>query len=180
MSDRTQESPREPAARLYLRMRGSFKNGFYGGVLAAFIIGLWFARLWSAENQVRLHSEHLLREVEDRSWSGVREAIAPDYHDAWGDDRMQLLTRLRSVSLMLLSLSIETQDVNTSVNGDSGTWSARLQITAQGEAAAEVRARVNPLTSPFTLHWRRESWKPWDWQLYEVSNPQLRLPNESE
>lgn len=157
---------------------GSFRNGFYGGLLAAFIFGLWLARIWSAENQVRLHSEHLLREVEDRRWAAVSDALAADYHDAWGDDRARLLNRLRLVSRMLRSLSIETQDVKTAVNGPTGTWSARLQITAEGEAAAEVTARVNRLTTPFTLHWQRESWKPWDWQLHEVSNPELQLPNE--
>jgi hypothetical protein len=30
--------------------------------------------------------------------------------------------------------------------------------------------------TPFELRWRHESWKPWDWKLVEVHNPELEVP----
>ena len=47
-----------------------------------------------------------------------------------------------------------------------------------GDYAPEVIERVNRLTKPFELHWRHESWRPWDWKLVQVSNPALELRDE--
>ena len=114
--------------------------------------------------------------VEARSLSGVGDFVAANYRDDWGDDRAQMVTRLRLVSRLLTSLTISANDVQTQVAGQTGTWRARLQVAAQGEAAAEIIERVNSLTTPFLLRWQRESWKPWDWQLVEISNPELQIP----
>jgi hypothetical protein len=144
-------------------IRAPFKNGFYAGLLGAFILGLWLTKLWSAENQVRLHSEHLIHAIEKRDWAGVEIFLASDYHDAWGDDRAQLLQRLRRVAPYLFSLTI-------------ASWTARIQLDAHGEAAAEI-SRINSLTTPFELSWRKQSWKPWDWKLAQARNPGLEIPN---
>ncbi|HEX3817370.1 MAG TPA: hypothetical protein VHW03_03680 [Chthoniobacterales bacterium] len=157
-------------------MHVSFKNGFYAGLLAAFILGIWLVQLWNPENQVRLHSENLLARVEARSLSGAGDFVAANYRDDWGDDRAQMVTRLRLISRLVNSLTISADDVQTQVAGPTGTWRARLHVAAQGEAAAEITERVNGLTTPFLLRWQRESWKPWDWQLVEISNPELQIP----
>lgn len=157
-------------------MHVSFKNGFYAGLLAAFILGIWLVQLWNPENQVRLHSEHLLARVEARSFSGVGDFVAANYRDDWGDDRSQLVMRLRIVSRLLTSLTITASDVQTQTTGATGTWRARIHIAAEGAEAAEITERVNSLTTPFSLRWQRESWKPWDWQLVEISNPELQIP----
>lgn len=159
-------------------MRSSFKNGFYAGLLAAFILGIWLVQLWNAENQVRLHSAHLLREVERRNAPGIDDFVAPDYHDDWGDDRAQLLTRLRLMTRAFSALTITASEAQTQVNGRNGTWRARISLAGNGEAAAEITGRVNRLTTPFVLRWRRGSWKPWDWQLLGVSNPALQIPSD--
>ncbi len=53
-----------------------------------------------------------------------------------------------------------------------------MQIAGSGsEFAPEIVERVNSLTEPFVLHWRRESWRPWDWKLVRVSNPGLEISN---
>ncbi len=158
-------------------MSATLKNGFYAGLLVAFIVGLWLTQLWGAEKQVRLHSEHLLREVQNRNWSAVENFLASDYRDDWGDDRARLLQRLRRVSQFLFSLTITTSDAKTQVALPQAAWSARLQLAASGEAASEVTSRVNSLTTPFQLDWRKESWKPWDWKLVRVSNPDLEVPS---
>jgi hypothetical protein len=154
----------------------SFRNGFYAGVLAAFIFGLWLVRLWGAENQVRLHSEHFLRSVEARDWSGFETFLAQDYGDAWENDRSTLVLRLRLLSRMLSSLTITTSPAQLQVAAPQGSWRSRIHLESRGEAAAEVDAKVNGLTTPFEFDWRRESWKPWDWKLIAVKNAGLNLP----
>lgn len=158
-------------------MRASFRNGFYAGLLAALILGLWLVRLWSAENQVRLQSEHLVRQVEKRNWRAVENFVAADYRDDWGDDRARLMTRLRMVGRFFFDLKITASEARLRVAAPEGSWQARIQMEARGEAAAEVTSRVNSLTTPFVLHWRRESWKPWDWKLVRVTNESLEIPS---
>ena len=156
-------------------MQPAFRNGFLGGLFAACILGTWLFRLWGAENQVRLHSEHLLRQVEKRSWSGVENFLAPDYHDDWGDDRALLLQRLRLVLRMFSSLTISASEPQIEVQLPDARWRARVQLTGAGPMAPEVIAQVNGLTTPFVLHWRRQSWHPWDWKLVRVTNESLEI-----
>lgn len=155
-------------------MQSTFRNGLYAGIVVAAALGLWLAQLWQEENQVRLHSEHLLRKIEARNWAG-----AGDYRDDWGDDRARLLDRLRLVLRSFSSLTITATNPQVRLDPPTGNWSAKIQIGGTGgEFAPEIIARVNSLTKPFELHWRRESWKPWDWKLIGVSNPSLEISGE--
>ena len=154
----------------------TFRFGFYAGLLLAFILGIYLFMLWGAENQVRLHAKHLLHQVERRDWSNVGEFVAADYRDDWGDDREKLLNRLRVVGRYFFSLTITELEARAEVEGARATWQARLRIEGSGEAAAEISSRVNSLTTPFLLHWRRESWRPWDWKLTRVENKSLEIP----
>ena len=159
-------------------MPSTFRNGFYGGVLAAFIIGLWLVRLWQPENQLRLHSEHLIHQIEQRDWSAVENLVAPDYRDDWGNDRAALLTRMRLVLRAVSSLTITATDQQARLELPEGTWSARIRIAGGDEAGPEISSRVNSLTKPFELRWRRESRWPWDWKLVRVSNPSLEISGD--
>lgn len=157
-------------------MPPTFKSGFYAGIAAAVVLGLWLAQLWPAEKQVRLHSEHFLRQIERRNWSTAGDFIATDYRDNWGHDRSLVLSRLRLTLQFFTSLTITATDPQVRLNPPAGSWSAKIQLTGHGgEVAPEIINRVNRLTEPFELHWRHESWRPWDWKLVEVSNPSLDL-----
>lgn len=158
-------------------MPATFRNSFYAGLLVAVVLGIWLARLWGSENQVRLHSEHFLQQMERRNWTAVDGFLAPDYHDEWGDDRARLLTRLRLVGRFFFSLTIRANDARTEVTGAQATWQARLRAEGRGEAAAEISGRINALTTPFVFRWRQESWKPWDWKLTRVTNESLEIPD---
>ena len=157
-------------------MPSTFKNGFVAGVIVALVFGLWLAQLWRAENQVRLHSEHFLRQIEKRNAAAAGDFLALDYHDDWGHDRALLLSRLRIVLQLFSSLTISVTAPQVTLHPSAATWSATIQLEgAGGEFAPEITGRVNSLTKPFKLHWRHESWRPWDWKLVQVSNPALEL-----
>jgi hypothetical protein len=154
----------------------TFKISFYTGALLAAIVALWLARLWQAENQVRLHNEHFLEQIAERDWSGAGDFLAADYRDDWGHNRKEVLNRLHLVLRLFSSLTIDAANPQVSVNAPAGWWSAKVRIEGRGsEFAPEIVERVNRLTEPFVLHWRRESWRPWDWKLVRVSNPALEI-----
>lgn len=113
-------------------MPATFRNSFYAGLLAAFLLGIWLVRLWGAENQVRLHSEHLLQLVEKRSASPAGDFLAADYHDDWGDDRARLLLRLRIVLRFFSDLTITASEVQAQVNPPNATWRARVHLDGRG------------------------------------------------
>jgi hypothetical protein len=162
-----------------LVVRSNFRTGFYAGLALAFVVGIYLVRLWQPERQVGLHSEHLIAHIENRQWSRVGDFVSSAYHDAWGNDRAQLLARLRMALHFFPKLDIVGQEPQTQIEIPEGDWRAKIQIHASGnEAAPEIEARVNNLAEPFDLRWRRESRWPWDWKLVSVTNPALELPAE--
>jgi hypothetical protein len=160
-------------------VHSTFKISFYAGALFAAMVGFWLAQLWQAEKQVRLHSENFIRQIEKRNWSAAGDFIAPDYHDDWGHDRTAILDRLHLVLHFFSSLTINAGNPQVSTDSPAGWWSAKVQIGGSGsEFAPEIVSRVNSLTEPFVLHWRHESWRPWDWKLVRASNPSLVISGE--
>ena len=157
-------------------MPSTFKYGFFAGAIVALLIGLWLTQLWGAENQVRLHSEHFLQQVEKRNAAAAADFLAPDYHDDWGHDRALVLNRLRLALRFFSSLTITATAPQVTLNSSSAVWNASIKLQGTGgEFAPEIIGRVNSLTKPFDLRWRHESWRPWDWKLVEVCNHALEL-----
>jgi hypothetical protein len=155
----------------------TFRNWFYGGALFTLALGLWLAHLWSPENQVRLHSEHLMAQVEKRNWAAISDFIAADYHDEWNDDRPLLLARLRVALRLFSSLTIAAETPRVRVEAPLAMWRGKIRIAGSGaEITPEMVERINRLTTPFELRWRKESWPPWHWKLVQVHNHSLDLP----
>jgi hypothetical protein len=157
-----------------------FRQGFYGGLGLALLIGLFLIWFWQPERQVSRHSESFLRTIEKRNWTGVADFIADDYQDQWGDDRARLLERVHEVLRYLRRIRIEPANAAVRVDGQRGYWNAKIIIDGdQGEVMALVEEHVNSLARPFEFEWRRQSAKPWDWKLVRVSNASLEIPEEA-
>ncbi len=157
-------------------MRTSFRTGLLAGLIGAIVLGLYLFQLWDAENQVRLHSEHLLVALEKKQWTAVNEFLDPTYEDQWGHDRALVVSRLQQILPYARNLHIRPREVIAQGADGSGTWRARITLEADpNEVSAFILSRVNPLAEPFTLTWRHASRKPWDWKLVRVINPALEL-----
>ena len=160
-------------------MPDKFRDKAYPGAIAALVLGLWLAWLWTPERQVRLHSEHFVATIEKRDWSGAADFISQSYSDDWGHDRSRLLERTRGVLQLVQNLRLTVQEPVTLTGSQEGTWRARISIRAEGEFGPQLEERVNSAGEPFLLTWRLESRKPWDWKLVRVSNPSLEIPQEA-
>ncbi len=156
----------------------SFKNGFFAGLFLAGIIATWLFQLWQPERQVALHSENLLLALQAKSWTSIEAAVAADYEDDWGHDRALALSRLRQVLSYSRNVRLQVSDAVVRQVGEQRYWRARIRFEADSDEVTDlVRARVNAVEEPFELHWRQQSWKPWDWKLIRVSNPALEVPS---
>lgn len=158
----------------------SFRNGFYAGLLAAVVIGLYLVSLWQPREQVKLHTLHLFNRIERGDWSGVARFIGGDYQDQWGDDRDRLIERMHLVLAHVRNLRIHPEEILVLTAGNTGRWQAKIKIAAdRGEVAALIDERINSLAEPFELEWHHQSWKPWDWKLITVKNPALEIPEST-
>lgn len=140
------------------------------------IVAIYIAALWQPARQVQLHQTNLLRAVEKRNWERFASFMADDYSDRWGHDKEFVLRESREVFRQFLFLTVR-QEVRAMQIGDQrGTVVARIELAGSGGPLATVaRERVNALSEPFTFRWRQRSWKPWDWQLVDVDQPELEL-----
>ena len=156
--------------------KSTFRVGFVAGLLSALALGVYLFLLWSAANQVELHTTHLLTALEKNDWSEVGEFLDPSYADQWGHDRETLLTRLRQVLPYARHLRLHPAEVRIVATGNEGEWRGRVNLEADpNELSTIIRERINSLEEPFTLQWRQVSWKPWDWRLVRVTNPALEI-----
>ena len=107
----------------------------------------------------------------------MSDLIAPDYSDQWNNDRALLLERMRLMLGYGRHLHLNASDVNCKIDNGVGSWRGRIEIESDDpELLALVKEKVNSLTTPFELQWRRVSRKPWDWKLVRVANPELEIP----
>jgi hypothetical protein len=89
-----------------------------------------------------------------------------------------LLERLRVVFRFVGRPQITARDVGIRTESSKGFWTARITIKGSGEFAPVIEERVNTLSAPFDLEWRRQSNKPWDWKLVRVDNSALEISHE--
>ena len=157
-------------------MRSWFREAFYGGLTAALVIGFFLIWLWRPEHQLQRHSENLLHAIEKKDWARFVSFLGSDYQDQWGNDRALVLERTREVFRYVGTVRINAPNPTLWTANQSGYWKARIIIDGDnGEVTALIKERVNSLTAPFQLEWRRMSAKPWDWKLVRVSNAELKI-----
>ena len=167
----------DPTATKVADVPSWFRQGFYGGLGFALLIGLFLIWLWQPERQVNRHTEDFLRTIEKRHWTGVADFVGNDYQDQWGDDRARVLERMRAVLRYLRRIRIDVTNAAVRIDSQRGYWNAKIIIDGdQSEVMALIKERVNSLATPFEFEWRRQSAKPWDWKLVRVSNASLEIP----
>lgn len=151
----------------------------YGRWLAIALLALALWLMWwsQAERQVRRAQARLLDAVESRDFQALERLLAEDYRDAWEHDKAIVLQRVPQVfeQFVLLDVEGELHGVEELPEG----WNVRQKITVKGLGgglAMYARDEVNRLKEPFTMSWRKRSWKPWDWELTRIEQPELRIP----
>ena len=162
-------------------MRHWLRDGFYLGLALTLGLAVFLMWLWQSERQVTQHTQNFFRAIERKDWPRAGDFIAPDYQDQWGNQRTVVLERMREVFRYLRNVQLTPSQTAIRIDNGSAHWQGHIAINGdRGEVMDVVKARVNSLTAPFDLEWRRLSAKPWDWQLLRVSNPELAIPEYAE
>ena len=117
-----------------------------------------------------------LDDIEGNDIEDVAAVIDAEYADAWGLNREEVVKVVEAMRRQFLTCSI-TRDAGRertmsedkrratirAVVRVDGTGSPIAQMIVQASQQGEVRT---------TFEWVRRSWKPWDWTLVRIDNPQ--------
>lgn len=145
------------------------------------LVVFYCMRRWQPEEEVNRHQARLIAAMEDRNWKKAGKLLADDFKDNAGHDKAWWLREPREALRQFLVLTIGVKNPTTTIHyprsetdpmtGTVVTW---LHIDGSGTPIAHyVIEAANSTTAPFHFTWRKQSWKPWDWQLITVEHPLL-------
>jgi hypothetical protein len=142
-------------------------------------IGIYLAWDWQPVRQVEKANVRFLRALENRNWEKVRDLMATDYRDQWGLDRGAVIQNGSEALAQFFFLTLTPSEPTVALSDSSATLSCRIKVQGSGSGLAQmIMDHVNSLEGDFMFEWRRESWKPWDWRLYCILQPNLSIPSE--
>jgi hypothetical protein len=140
---------------------------------ATALYSLW---LWQPERQALKHQQSLLKAASNRNWKKVAALIGEEYKDQWGFDKKSAIREGREILRQFFVLEIQGETVAIEAGKNTIAILQRLTVDGKGTVVAEmVKGEVNKLRQPFHFEWKRQSWKPWDWQLVRTDNVELRI-----
>jgi len=146
-------------------------------ILAGILLGgIHGYRLWQPARQVALHQRHFLDALENRDWDRLGRFLADDFTDRYGHDKAWILQEAGEVRRHFFVLTIEERESDLRLDPEetSAEVTSLVRISGNGTAlATEVQLIVNRESAPFHFRWKRQSRKPWDWQLVSVDHPLL-------
>lgn len=146
-----------------------------GGVLL--LAAIWLRWWWKPERQIPRAQARLLSFIEKRDFASLEGMLAGDYKDLWAQDKATLIERSREVFGQFALLTVEHE--SRGLRAGSEVWFLAEKVILKGlggPLAMAARETVNALREPFVTEWRQRSWKPWDWELKSVAQPELELP----
>jgi hypothetical protein len=144
-----------------------------GAVLLAAIV-IWTGLEMMPSRRLAKCQERFLKAAGDRNWKKVKEFMDDDFRSAWGQNRDEAVEYASGVLGNFLVLEILSEDTTVEREGPDATISARLRLRGKGNAIGEsIMSHANSLESHFQFAWRQKSWKPWDWKLVSVSQPEI-------
>ena len=121
----------------------------------------------------------------ERAWKNVIGAIeqndrdtlalylGTDYKDGFGLDREGALKLAASVRGQFLVCAIRRERPELVMDAGKKAAVARAIIRLDGQGSPLATAAIQASRAsqtPTEFHWRRRSWKPWDWRLVSVEN----------
>lgn len=144
------------------------------GILAVLVV--WGLYAFSPDRQVKKAFARFLDAASSRNWKKVEGMMTPEYRDQWGCDRETAVHLGSEAFQHYIFLQIVPSDVKVVRQGSQATLSARLKFTGRGSPVGElITQQVNGLQEEFRFAWKRQSWKPWDWKLQSISEPEINF-----
>ena len=137
---------------------------------------LWLRWWLLPERQIPRAQARLLSAVAHRDFDALSALLAADYSDRWRQDRTSVVKHSREVFGQFATLTFDREP--RGLRSEQAHWFLAEKIRLKGlggPLAMAARETVNAFREPFVMEWHRRSWKPWDWDLKSVAQPELEL-----
>jgi hypothetical protein len=145
-------------------------------ILNAVIGVIWFGVpfLKSPATQALEQHARLLEFASHRRWERAVPLMAVDYHDAWDMKREEAIAIAMQMLQSFLTLDLQWQLSSVKMEGNTAIITGRMKVAGNGlPPSAEILNYINDLREPFVFTWRKDGWKPRDWRLVHVTQPEL-------
>lgn len=133
----------------------------------------------TAQSQVAHRTEALRQALASKNSEQVFSFLSEDYADQWNLSGDQLRLAVRDVNAQFLTLQVQWEDPQLTVDGRTATLTAKPRLegktlTAVGEYMLRESRRFQ---APFEFHWQKEGIWPWSWKVTRLAQPELQIPS---
>lgn len=136
---------------------------------------IWLGLPWlSSERGVKRSWDRVTEAIEKRDYETLGKYLQDDYRDGFGLGRAEALEVLTSVRAHFIVCWIqrEAPELVMDPQGKAAISRAIIRLGGQGSPIAQAAIQASNTTStPTTFRWRKNTWKPWDWRLVSIENP---------
>ncbi|MCE9518721.1 MAG: hypothetical protein K8R87_04045 [Verrucomicrobia bacterium] len=140
------------------------------------VSAVWFGWpfLKSAKSQALDQQQRLVSEVSQRDWKQTLALMAEDYHDTWDMKREEAVSLGHEMLQSFIVLNLEWKTSSVVMEGKIATITGKIKVSGNGFGfSQEIINKVNNLQEPFVFTWRKDGWKPGDWRLVSLTQPEL-------
>lgn len=144
------------------------------GLLAvlALVLGLpWLSPSRGVERAWR----GVVSAIEDKDQEALAAYLSDNYRDGFGLDRagaLELAATIRGHFAVCTIRREQPELVMDATTRRAATTRALIRLGGQGSPVAQGAIQASQASqTPTEFRWRRASWKPWDWKLISVENP---------
>jgi hypothetical protein len=128
----------------------------------------------SPERGVRRAWDGVVSAIEDNDMEELGAYLGTDYKDGFGLDREGALQLAKQVRQQFIVCTIRREGAELSIDpsNKSAVTRALIRLGGHGTPVAQNAIAASAMSqTPTAFRWRRNSWKPWDWRLVSVDNP---------
>ncbi len=141
------------------------------------VAALWIAPPFVLPSRGLDHAwDRLLDAMENRDQDSLRELIAEDYRDGFGQSREEAIALFDQAAGQFVSINIRRlRPVVHVESARLGTTEAIIRVGGHGTPLAQMLVQGSAvIDAPTEFRWRRTGWQPWRWQLTFIDNPAVR------
>lgn len=144
---------------------------------AVLLLVLLFGLPWlSPARGVERAWARLIDGIEDNDFGDVAAVLHDDYKDGWGLAKAEVLSLGQTMRRQFLLCTIEYRPHRVELSGDKRRATVSSVVRFGGTPGSPVAQAIiqysNQTGRPTSFEWVRGSWKPWDWKLVRIDNPE--------
>lgn len=157
--------------------------GGLAGLVVLWVL-VWMIMLFASSEEkqmLRMHQKFITA-LEQRKWGKVDALVSKEYNDGV-QDAATVKASMRKVLQGFYVLSITPEVLKSKVvKSQESIWlgmvTTKLKVEGNGAGlSAMVVSQANSMKKPWIFHWHKRGFWPWSWELMQIHNDGLLIPD---